>query len=132
MRKHHLSSLIVGIAMMSGTGGTVAQETYVQSIKPYNAALARLCPEKHLENLFPGDFNVVVERFLHGLSRTDLSRWEKAAQPMCVGSVAGVSCANIAHVRAATKLGKTNALAGAACHSEYVCSAKYGECRTQP
>lgn len=132
MGKRHSLGLIIGAAMLLGVGNANAQETYDQSIKPYNAALVRLCPEKHLENLYPGDFNVVIEGFLNGLSDADASRWNKAAQPMCVKSVAGVSCINIGFVRAATKLGKMDQLAKAACHSKYVCSSTWGDCKTQP
>jgi hypothetical protein len=118
--------------MTLGIGSATARETYVQSIEPYNAALARLCPEKHLKNLSPGDLNVIVEDFLNGLSAAESGRWKQAAQPMCTESLGGVSCVNIAYVRAATKLGKMDELAGAACHSHYICSAEHGDCRTQP
>jgi hypothetical protein len=114
---------------MLGIGAVKAQETYVESIKPYNAALAGLCPEKHLENLSSGDFNQIIEDYLGGLSSVEQSRWGQAAQPMCAESMVGISCANIAYVRAATKLRKMDELAGAACHSGYICSTEFAECR---
>ena len=125
-------SIILGMAAISGLGVAKAQETYVESIRPYNAALEWFCPEKRLENLTPGDFNTIIEDFLKTLPNADLDVWKQAAQPMCVDSVAGVSCANIAYVRAATKLRKIDDLAEAACHSKYVCSPEYGVCRTKP
>lgn len=132
MEKRHGCRLILGMAMLFSVGTAAAQETYIQSIKPYNAALTRLCPEKHLENLDPGELDVIIENFVSGLSDADASRWNKAAQPMCVNSVAGVSCVNSAFVRAATKLGKVDQLAKAVCDSKYACSLKWGDCKAQP
>jgi hypothetical protein len=132
MTKNSCRCLTVGTAIVLSFGYAFAQETYEQSIKPYNSSLARLCPKKHLENLYPGDFNAVIEGFLDNLTSKEASRWQRAAKPMCVGSQAGVSCANIAFVRAAIKLKKVDELAKAACRSKYVCSEKLGDCRVKP
>lgn len=107
-------SIILGLTLLVGVGAANA-ETYVQLMQPYNAALARLCPQKHLENMNPGIFNMIIETFLSKKNEAEQTHWQRAAQPMCKDSVAGISCANIAYVRAATKLGKIDELAYAAC-----------------
>ena len=132
MTKRFGRYLGAGTAIILSLGYATARETYLQSIKPYEASLAQLCPQKHLENLYPGDFNVVIENFLDGLTPKESRNWQRAAEPMCVESEAGVSCANIAFVRAATKLGKMNELAKAACQSKYSCSDKWGDCHLSP
>jgi hypothetical protein len=108
-----------------------ASSTYESAIKPYSAALNRLCPEKHLEILAAGDFNVIIEEYLATLSTLQLKRWKVAAQPMCVRSEAGVSCVNIANIWAAEKLQKLDDVAAKVCRSDYVCSTQFGECRQQ-
>ena len=102
-----------------------AAESYVQSIKPFHQALARLCPQQHLENLTPGILDTIIEGFLDTLPARTRSKIERAAQPMCVKSAAGVSCSNIATIRAARKLQMTGRLAKAACESGYVCRAAF-------
>jgi hypothetical protein len=106
--------IILGLALSLGVGAANA-ETYVQLMQPYNAALARLCPQQHLENMDPGIFNMVIDAFLSKKSEAEQTHWQRTARPMCKESVAGISCVNIAYVRAATKLGKIDELAYAAC-----------------
>lgn len=112
------------ICLMAGSllsGSLHAAETFDQSIKPFHSKLAMLCPEKHLENLSPGDLNVVIDDYLRGLPAQEEKRMTQAAQPMCGTSIAGVSCANIAFIRAAHRLKTTKTLAKAACQSGFVC-----------
>lgn len=107
---------------------SLGAESYEQSIAPFNRALARICPAKHLENLSPGFLDVVIQDYLRQLPAREEDRIQRAAQPMCVESHAGVSCANIGYIRAARKLQFTTRLAKAACESGYVCSTKFADC----
>ena|SRR6266481_541371 len=113
--------LIVAAFACSFPLGAFGAETYVQSIRPFNHALAQLCPAQHLENVNPGTLEMIIEAYLDKLPVRAARRMERAAQPMCVESVAGVSCSNIAYIRAARKLRMTVSLARAACTSGYVC-----------
>jgi hypothetical protein len=98
-------------------------ESYAQSIKPFHQALARLCPQQHLENRTPGILDTIIEGYRDTLPARVASKLERAAQPICVESTAGVACLNIAYIRAAGKLQMTDRLAKAACESGYVCRA---------
>lgn len=112
-------------ALVAASFPAMAKETYVQSIKPFDRATARFCPASHLENIDPGNLNLIIDAYLESLTPEAEKRMARAAQPMCVESVAGVSCANIAYIRAARRLGRTSDLAKAACHSGYVCRASF-------
>jgi hypothetical protein len=117
-----------GIALTLAVGVAMAQETYEQSIKPYNDALGRLCPEKRLQNLSYGDFNEILEDYVMGLPSSEQGPWKQAAEAGCADSIAGVSCANISYIRLATKLRKIDEVAGAACQAGYACSTKATDC----
>jgi len=124
MRRFYV--MVVGALLASAIiSASAASESYVQSIRPFNRALARICFAKHLKNLNPGGLDLVINDYLDTLSLLERRKMERAAQPMCVESIAGVSCSNIAYIRAARKLHLTDKLAKAACQSGYVCRALY-------
>jgi hypothetical protein len=114
--------------VIASPAASVGAESYEQSIAPFKRALARICPAKHLENLSPGFLEIVIDDYLRQQPAREEERIQRAAQPICVGSVAGVSCGNIGYIRAARKLRLTTRLAKAACESGYVCSTEFADC----
>jgi len=136
MRTFRVILFGVSLAILAGPGvlsaATRSTETYVQSIVPFNRALAALCPAQHLENVNPGILDdLIIRNYRSRLPKRVQLRMKLAAQPMCVESVAGVSCSNIAYIRAARKLGMTVSLARAACSSGYVCRSPF-VCHSRP
>ena len=125
-----LSSFIGGSLLLMATT-SAAPETYVQSIQPFWKALARECPAKHLENLSPGILNMIIEEYLNSLSDRTIASAVQGAQPMCTQSVAGVSCANIAYIRAFNRFGEIRRVAHAACRSGFVCRGRFDCTRVQ-
>jgi len=135
MRTFRVILFGVSLAILAGPGvlsaATRSTETFVQSIVPFNRALAALCPAQHLENVNPGILDLIISNYRSRLSKRVQLRMTRAAQPICVESVAGVSCSNIAYIRAARKVGMTVSLARAACSSGYVCRSPF-VCNSRP
>ena len=105
-------------------------ETYEESIKPYDALLHRYCPDKHLEWLAPADLNEVVDPFRESFASDQRAKLDRVAAPeaACAQTVAGVSCANIAYIRAASKLKLLPKFAKMVCNLPVVCKSQ-ADCR---
>jgi hypothetical protein len=107
-----LRKLLVGCACVLLTHAAYpAPLTPEQKIHvPLNALLERYCPAKHLEFLAPADFNDAVDPFrtsLPSATRTQLDQTadpRKACADTIAGTTAGTSCANLAFIKAATRL----------------------------
>jgi hypothetical protein len=116
---------LIGISLAVAANASAESETYVQSIQPFWKALAKECPKKHLEQLAPGDLDIVIARYLDSLPAKRSEALYKAAQPMCVESLMGVSCANIGYIRAFNRFGLTRRVAHIACSSGFVCRGSF-------
>jgi len=98
---------------------STATETYMESAKTYFETLQKSCPDKHLENLYPGQLYLVIEQFKESLSVSQRNSFEAWAQTTCRGN--GISCDNAGSLRAARDLRMTQSLAEKACASNFVC-----------
>jgi hypothetical protein len=118
--------MLLSLAVFAGAPScAAAKETYVQSIQPFWRALARQCPSRHLEYLEPGNLELVIEKFLNRFSEERQAALYTAAQPMCVESQIGVSCSNIAYIRAFIRLRMIRGLAHTACASGFMCKREF-------
>lgn len=129
LRRHFY---LIFAAALGASGAAVGAQAYVQSIKPFNGAIARICPVKQLEKLSAGDLNTIIQEYLDQLSAKRAKAMKQASQPMCVESIGGISCVNIAYIRAAKQLAAMDALARYACHSGYSCSGETSCTRARP
>jgi hypothetical protein len=123
----------LALALVSVLAVSAKAETYEDSIKPYNALLQRECPDKHLEWLSPADLNEVIDPFRESLAPDQRAKLDRVAdtKTACAQNIAGTSCANIAYIRAATKLKLLPKLAGAVCNLPLVCRGQ-SDCLQRP
>ena len=117
--------MVCGITMGLSPAST-ASETYLESAKTYFDALGKACPDKHLENLYPGQLYLVIEQFKESLSLSQRNSFESWAQTTCHGN--GISCDNAGSLRAARDLNMTQRLAEKACASNFVCRSVGVDC----
>ncbi len=113
-----LCIVICGITMFFSPASP-ATETYLESTRNYFDALRKACPDKHLENLYPGQLDFLIEQFKESLSLSERNSFESWAQTTCVGN--GISCVNAGYLRAARDLNMTQRLAEKVCASNLVC-----------
>jgi hypothetical protein len=126
--------LLVGCACL-----LLSQAAYPAPLTPYekihmplNALLQRYCPAKHLDLLSPSDFNDAVDPFRTSLSSAMRGQLDQTADPRkaCADTTAGMSCANLAYIKAATQLKLLPRFARKICTLPLVCRAQ-SECSEQ-
>jgi hypothetical protein len=100
---------------------------------PLNALLERNCPTKHLDFLNPIDFNDAVDPFRTSLPATTREQLDQMADPRkacadtTAGTAEGAKCANLAFIKAATRLKLLPLFARKICALPLVCRAQ-SEC----
>ena len=117
--------MVCGITMGLSPAST-ATETYLESTRIYFEALRKTCPDKHLENLYPGQLDFLIEQFKESLSLSERNSFESWAQTTCLGN--GISCVNAGYLRAARDLNMTQRFAEKACASNFVCRSVGVDC----
>jgi hypothetical protein len=113
-----LCIVVCGTAMFLSPAYT-ATETYPESVRPYYEALGKVCPNKHLEHLYPGQLDFLIEQFKESLSFSARNSFESWAQTKCIGN--GISCDVEGALRAAVYLNMSQRLAEKVCASDLVC-----------
>ena len=114
------------VAAMGLSPASTASETYPESVRPYYEALRKVCPDKHLEHLYPGQLDLIIEQFKGSLSYSARNSFESWAQTRCVGP--GISCDVAGSLRAAVYLNMAQRLAEKACASNFVCRSDGSTC----
>src|SRR5262249_12452778 len=72
----------------------------------YRGMIDRNCPGQHLDWLSGGDLNHAIENLEQALPSPQKNELERLAdvQSACTATIAGIGCANVAYLRALTKL----------------------------
>jgi len=101
----------------------------IDNYKPYHMLLARNCPSKRLELVSPADLNVLIDDFHDSLPANEKNRMDRAndTKKVCAKVIAGLTCGNVADLRAMTKVGLLVNFAKRVCASGLVCKAQ-SEC----
>ena len=120
-----LCIVVCGITIGLSPAST-ATETYLESTRTFFEVLRKVCPDKNLENLYPGQLYLVIEQFKESLSLSQRNSFEAWAQTTCQGN--GISCVNAGALRAARDLNMTQRLAESACASSFVCRSVGVDC----
>jgi hypothetical protein len=82
---------------------------------PFEAELARQCPQAHLERMDQGDLGRLMQRFEATLPEAQRRAVQETVGQRCALAEAGVTCANQAGLNAYRRLGVLKAFVAAAC-----------------
>src|SRR5882672_3199237 len=124
-----LCIVVCGVAMFFSPASP-ATETYPESVRPYYEALRKVCPDKHLEHLYPGQLDFLIEQFKGSLSFSARNSFDSWAQTTCTGN--GISCDVEGALRAAVYLNMSQRLAEKVCASDLVCHSDVDCAATNP
>lgn len=106
-------------------------EPYSESVVAYFQALAKVCPDKNLERLTPGQLNSVVALFRRTLSVVENNSFDSWSQTKCTTN--DLICTNGGYLRAARDLNMAQRLAEKACASNFACRSDGTACeQTNP
>lgn len=82
---------------------------------------ARQCPAQHLENMTPGDLELLMEDFEARLTPTEKRLQQELVGKRCALIEAGLSCGNAATAEAYRRLRRLKAFVHEACASGWTC-----------
>ena len=118
-RKDLVAALLVvaACAAIAGRGHAVRDPS-----RDYRAAIARRCPDRHLDRLSPADLRDALDDFETRLSPALRARLSRARVAQCRGVIAGANCDNVGDIAAAGQAGLLPRLAASVCGAFAGCS----------
>lgn len=93
----------------------------------YRNALARSCPDKHLEMLAPGELIDTVDEFTKSLPSNKKIVVKASIKRTCSGVEMGASCDNTGFLQAAVRLGELDHFVARMCTLRERCT-DYSKC----
>jgi hypothetical protein len=103
----------------------VMADGQIDNYEPYHALLAKQCPAKHLEWLSPGELDDLIEVNFHdalpGSLQSKLDAADRTEKEACANNVAGLTCFNVAYMRAMSDVGLLPSFAKMVCVSGLTC-----------
>lgn len=92
--------------------------------RDYRAAIARQCPDRHLDRLSPADLRDALDEFETRLSPALRAQLSRARVAQCRGVIAGANCDNVGDIAATGQAGLMPRLAASICGA-------FADCRGQ-
>lgn len=123
------AALAVGLFVAAPLTAAVAQQPTDPDILAYRAELARQCPEKHLEWIYPGWLADPVGEVFEHATPAQKKVHDRIYRQHCAHVDFGAACGNAAAIIAAARLKLTRRQAADVCREPVVCTA-FLECRS--
>jgi hypothetical protein len=127
-----LFAVAVTLAALAPAVQAAPRTPYDRAMTPLIAELNRQCPGRRLENLTPGDLELVMEGFETGLTPDQRHQIEAAIGERCVRTEAGLTCGNTATLDVFRRRKVLPAFVHEVCATTWKCDAMYRCVQTQP
>jgi len=127
-----LLAVAVSLAALPAAVQAAQKTPYERAMRPYIAELNRQRPGRRLENLTPGDFELIMEGFEEGLTPAVRHQIEAAIGEGCVRTEAGLTCGNVATIGVFRRQKVLPAFVHEVCATTWKCDAMYRCVQAQP
>jgi hypothetical protein len=132
MRLPQLFLALAAVIVAAPAAHAAARTPYDRAMAPYIAELNRQCPGRHLENLTPGDFELIMEGFEERLTTAQRHEIEGVIGEACVRTEAGLTCGNVATIGVFRRHKVLPAFVHEVCATTWKCDAMYRCVQAQP
>jgi hypothetical protein len=127
-----LLAVAIALAALPAAVRAAPKTLYDRAMTPYVAELARQCPGRRLENLSPGDFELIMEGFEPGLTPDQRHQIEAAIGERCVRTEAGLTCGNTATLDVFRRQRLLKPFVHEVCATTWKCDAMYRCAQARP
>ena len=129
-----LAVSVLGAATILSTATVEAapKTPFHRAMDPYVAELNGQCPARNLQDMTPGDLDLIMEDFTPRLTIAQRRKVEDTVGYRCARIEAGLTCANTASLDAYRRLGVLRQFVAKACASGWTCHGPADCAQTRP
>ncbi len=132
MRLPQLFPALAAVIVAAPAVHAAAKTPYDRATTPFIAELDRQCPGRNLQNLSPGDLELIMEGFETGLTPAQRHEIEAAIGEGCVRTEAGLTCGNTATLRVFGRQKVLQSFTAKVCATAWRCNAYYACSESRP